>query len=235
MLPDIPFYVTLIFILSAIATGALFIIAIGKSDNPRTKKWTHAWMLGFLFWLIFLSVLAVNGYFMDRKATPPNVAVPVMIFMSVIALSFLIPAFRRAIDSLSLETLTWLHIVRIPIEFCLYWLFLEKQVPESMTFSGINFDILSGLTAPLIAWAYFRKEMLKPSALLVWNFLCLGLLFVVVIRAVGAVPSPGQLWDFQQPNFAVLHFPFVWLPGFIVPLVFWSHLIAIRRLTRKRA
>lgn len=235
MLPGIPFYITLTFVLTTVLTTIFFLSSFWKSNLPKTKKWTHAWMLGLLFWLIFLSVLAVNGYFMDRKSTPPNVAIPVIIFMSVIGISFLIPRFRRVLDSLSLESLTWIHVVRIPVEICLYWLFLEKQVPESMTFSGINFDILSGLSAPIIAWAYFKREMIGPRVLLVWNFICLVLLFVVVIRAVGAVPSPNQHWDFEQPNFAVLHYPFIWLPGFIVPLVFWSHLISIRRLTMKPA
>jgi hypothetical protein len=235
MLPQLPIYIPFVFVLTAVLCIVFFLSAIWKSTHLGTKKWTHAWMLGLLFWLIFLSVLAVNGYFMDRKSSPPHVAVPVIIFMSVIALSFLIPRFRKALDTLSLESLTWLHIVRIPVEICLYWLFLEKQVPESMTFTGINFDILTGLSAPIIAWAYFRKEIIRKRVLLIWNFIGIILLLIIVVRAVGAVPSPNQLWDFEQPNFAVLHFPLVWLPGVIVPLVFWSHLISIRRLTMKTA
>jgi hypothetical protein len=35
---------------------------------------------------------------------------------------------------------------------------------------------------------------------------------------------------FDQPNIAVLYFPFNWLPSCIVPLVLLSHLAAIRQL-----
>ncbi|MDZ4751758.1 MAG: hypothetical protein SGI87_09105 [Flavobacteriales bacterium] len=235
MLPDIPLYLTITFILTAFFTVGIFASGFWESKNPKTKRWTHTLLLGVLFWMIFLSVLAINNYFIDRKATPPHVAIPVFISLGIILISFGLPRFRRTLDSISLESLTWLHVVRIPVEISLYWLFLEKQVPESMTFSGINFDILSGITAPIVVWAYFKREIIGSKILLLWNVLSLALLFIIVIRAFGAAPSPIQKWDFEQPNYAVLHFPFIWLPGVIVPLVFWSHLIAIRRLVLKKA
>ena len=39
-----------------------------------------------------------------------------------------------------------------------------------------------------------------------------------------------QQFGFEQPNVAILHFLFVWLPGVVVPLVLLAHVVAIRRL-----
>ncbi|HVF96549.1 MAG TPA: hypothetical protein VM871_04480, partial [Flavisolibacter sp.] len=39
---------------------------------------------------------------------------------------------------------------------------------------------------------------------------------------------------FDQPNIAVLYFPFIWLPSFIVPVVLLSHLVCIRQLLKWR-
>jgi hypothetical protein len=126
--------------------------------------------------------------------------------------------------------MTLLHIVRIPVEIVLFWLFLYKVVPELMTFSDRNLDILSGLTAPLVYYFGFSKRRLNPKLMLSWNIICLGLLINIVVHAIFAAPFPFQQLAFDQPNIAVLYFPFVWLPCCIVPLVFFSHLASIRQL-----
>jgi hypothetical protein len=99
-----------------------------------------------------------------------------------------------------------------------------------MTFEGRNFDILSGITAPVIYYFVFIKKNMSRKALLLWNFICLGLLFNIVINAILSVPAPFQQFAFEQPAIAIQYFPFIWLPSVIVPLVLLSHLAAIRQL-----
>jgi hypothetical protein len=38
---------------------------------------------------------------------------------------------------------------------------------------------------------------------------------------------------FEQPNRAVLFFPFAWLPTVVVPLVLLAHLVTIKRLIKE--
>jgi len=99
-----------------------------------------------------------------------------------------------------------------------------------MTFEGRNFDILSGLTAPFIYYFGFVKKSLNKKIILVWNFICLALLINIVATAILSAPFTFQKLAFDQPNVAVLYFPFVWLPCCIVPLVFFSHVASIRQL-----
>jgi hypothetical protein len=140
---------------------------------------------------------------------------------------------KNYIDSFDLSTLTILHTIRIPVEIVLFWLFLNKAVPELMTFEGRNFDILSGLTAPLIFYYGFVKKNMGKKPILIWNFLCLGLLINIIVIALLSAPFRFQRFAFDQPNIAVLYFPFNWLPTCIVPLVLFSHLAAIRQLLIK--
>jgi hypothetical protein len=102
-----------------------------------------------------------------------------------------------------------------------------------MTFEGRNFDILAGITAPFVAYVGITKGKLNKSVLLIWNILCLGLLLNIVINALLSAPSPIQQFAFDQPNVAILNFPYSWLPTCIVPIVLFAHLAAIRQLTRK--
>ncbi|WP_276497069.1 hypothetical protein [Pontibacter litorisediminis] len=144
---------------------------------------------------------------------------------------FLTNRGRLFMSSLDPGVLTLLHVVRVPVEVCLLWLYFKGAVPELMTFEGRNFDILAGLSAPVVYYlGYMRSNRLPKVVLLGWNFICLGLLFNIVFHGVLSVPSPFQQFGFEQPNIALLYFPFVWLPGFIVPLVLFSHLATIRQL-----
>jgi len=55
----------------------------------------------------------------------------------------------------------------------------------------------------------------------------------IVTTALLAAPTPFQRFAFDQPNVAVLYFPFVWLPACVVPIALLAHLVAIWRLAAK--
>jgi hypothetical protein len=101
-----------------------------------------------------------------------------------------------------------------------------------MTFEGRNIDIISGLSAPFVYYFGFKKDKLPSAVILGWNLLCLAILLFTVINAILSAPTPLQQWAFDQPMVAILYFPFVWLPGIVVPLVILSHLSAIRQLLK---
>jgi hypothetical protein len=118
------------------------------------------------------------------------------------------------------------------VELVLFWLFLNNTVPELMTFTGRNFDILAGITAPSVAYFGLQKSKLSRQIILIWNVLCLGLLLNIIVNALLSAPSPFQQFAFEQPNLALANFPFSWLPTFIVPIVLLGHLVSIRRLLK---
>jgi hypothetical protein len=128
--------------------------------------------------------------------------------------------------------LTLLSVIRVPVEITLYWLAAERLVPEAMTFAGRNFDILSGLSAPLVYYFGFRNGRTNRPLLLFWNVAALLLLINVVTIAILSFPSNMQSMAFDQPNLAVVHFPFVWLPAVVVPIVFFAHIAAFVKLFR---
>jgi len=121
----------------------------------------------------------------------------------------------------------------VPVEITLHWSATEKAVPELITFAGRNFDIVAGITAPIIYLTCFNGSLVKNRGMLNWNFICPGLLLNIVINAVLSAPFIFQQFAPDQPNIAVLYFPFVWLPSFIVMVVLLSHLVAIRRLLKR--
>jgi hypothetical protein len=123
-----------------------------------------------------------------------------------------------------------IHSLRLPIELVLYQLFVLKLVPQIMTFEGYNFDIVMGVSA-LFIFLYQFSTKRKPSVrfFLVWNVIGLFFLITIVGIALLSAPLPMQKFAFNQPNIAVLKFPFIFLPAYLVPVVFLSHLLSIKK------
>ena len=101
-----------------------------------------------------------------------------------------------------------------------------------MTFEGRNFDILSGVTAPVIYFFAFSRNRVNRNLLIIWNIFALCLLINIIYTAVAAFPSPMQQIAFDQPNRAVMYFPFIWLPAVVVPIVLFAHLAGLWKLAK---
>jgi len=232
MLPDLPLKVYILFIATALATLALFYWVL-KNRTPKTGN-TNLILGGIIAWLSLQAYLG-NSLFYTKNLDqmPPRAALLAAPLLILLILLFSTKKGRAFIDSLPLLQTTWLNVIRIPVEIGLYWLAIGKAMPELMTFAGRNFDIIGGLTAPFVAYFGIQKGMMSRNALLGWNIIMLGLLLQIIISAVGSAPSPFQQFGFEQPNVAILHFPYNWLASFMAPMVLFGHLVSIRQLLKK--
>lgn len=233
MLEYLPIYISVTFGLTTIATLLLFLWTIKNSNSQVIRENSSKIIIGLSLWLLVQAVLTIkNVYNSDINLFPPKIILfGILPSILIIITLFITRKGRRFIDSLPLIHLTYLNIVRVPVELVLFWLFLNKVVPELMTFEGRNFDIIAGVTAPVIVFFGLRRKN-NRKILLVWNFICLALLLNIVVNAFLSTPSPIQKFAFEQPNVAILNFPFSWLPTFIVPVVLFGHLTSIRQLLK---
>jgi len=219
--------------LTTFTTLILFYFAIKNSRTESSKSKANVILIGLTIWLIIQAVLTFNNFYnTDTKSFPPKFLFLIIPPLLVILILFTTKKGRSFIDKLPLINLTYLNVVRIPVELVLYWLFLNNTVPELMTFAGRNFDVISGISAPFIAYFDLQKQKIDKKIILVWNFIALGLLMNIVINAILSAPFSFQKFGFDQPNIAILNFPFSWLPAYIVPTVLFGHLASIRKLVK---
>ncbi|GAB3758880.1 hypothetical protein [Spirosoma pomorum] len=222
---QLPIYVYLTF-------AATVLLAIGLFY--KATKQSTPFMLILLAWIGVQSLLALTGFYTNPATLTirfPLLIVPPLLFLLS---RFLTKKGRAFLDELDLPTLTLFHIIRIPVELVLFWLFVGQHVPEAMTFHGRNFDIFSGLSAPVIYYFSFVKKALSPQVIIIWNLVCLALLLNVVSAALLSLPARYIRFGFEQPNLALGYFPFVLLPSVLVPLVLLSTAAAVRQLLKKR-
>jgi len=219
----LPFYISIIFIITTLITLWLFYKAADYSKSV---------IIIIALWLLLQSVISLSGFYTVVTGIPPRFVLLLMPPIAFIIILFFIKKGKEVIDSFDVKTLTLLQIVRVLVEVILYLLFVNKVIPQVMTFEGRNFDILCGLTAPFVYYFGYIKNVITKGVLIAWNIVCLLLLANIVITTLLSAPFPIQKFGFDQPDFALFYFPFIFLPGFIVPAVLFAHLTAIRRLVK---
>ena len=221
---NLPLYVYIIF-------GATVLFAIWLFY--KATHYSRSFLILITAWMIIQSILAITGFYHDPNTMTsrfPLLFLPALVFIIAI---FITKKGRRFIDSLHLPTLTIFHVIRAPVEIVLFWLFINRTVPAAMTFHGRNFDIFSGITAPVIYYFGFVKQKISRSVILAWNIICVALLLNVVSSALLSLPARFQQFGFEQPNTGLGYFPFILLPACLVPLVLFAMLAAIRQLLKK--
>ena len=223
MIENLPNWINLLFIVTCILTIGLFYYSNGKPIKLT---------LLIIIWSVIQSVLAYMGFYQITDTIPPRFAF-VLIPTTLLIIYGLLPKQQKwFFNQRDTKISTFLHSVRLPVEIVLYGLFTNKMVPELMTFEGRNYDILMGITAPIITWLYINKKINK-KILFIWNTIGLALVFFILFNGILSSELPFQQFGFEQPNKGINYFPFVLLPGTIVPIVIWTHLSDIIKLRNK--
>lgn len=211
--------------ISFIITTLLFLLFfyLGTGRNKRV-------LIFSIFWLILISSISLTGFFQNTNTIPPRFLI--VLIGNIAFIAFLYSRLKAV--ALDYRYAMLVHALRVLVEITLYFLFLRKQVPKIMTFNGLNFDIIIGISA-LICFILSQlfKVNLGKKTLLIWNVIGLLFLMNIIVIAFLSAPLPIQLLSFEQPNIAVLSFPYILLPSFIVPFVILTHILSIKQLTKR--
>jgi hypothetical protein len=218
----LPLPIIAFFLFTTLAALLLFARAVSGSSTALTLS---------IAWIAAQSAIALSGFYLVTNTLPPHLAFAILPPVLAIAALFGTTPGRSFLDRMDLKWCVLIHTIRILVEVSLYWLFLYQQVPALMTFEGGNLDILVGLTAPLLWWAY-SKGQVGRRGLLLWNSLALLSVLNAFARAMLSAPFRFQRFAFDQPTIAIFTFPFILLPAFIVPAVLLGHLVIFRKLAK---
>lgn len=142
------------------------------------------------------------------------------------------PRFRSVPDAMPLAALMFAQSFRFPVEIVLAMLADAGLMPRIMTYHGTNFDILTGLTAPLAAWAAVRGWW---RTVLAWNIAGLALVINVAGTAILSFSAATNVIKVTPPPDFAMTFPMVWLPAFLVPVAMLLHGLAILKVRRLRS
>jgi hypothetical protein len=213
----------------------LIYIGVGRTSWSQNRKsfLKAATAVGLLLWFCFVAFWSLSGIMSDFGMFPfnfmPVLLVPLLASL-VIALT---PATGEILNQISTSSIVHLQSFRFFVEVLLWVLFMAGYIPEQMTFEGLNYDILAGITAPAIGWLAAKGRITK-TGLIIWNIGCLGLLINIVSIAILSTPSPVRIFLNEPANRVVAVFPISLLPAFLVPLAYTLHFFSLRQLLQRK-
>ncbi len=187
--------------------------------------------LAIAAWFAVVFALERAGVLAKLEEMPPKI--PLLAF-GAIGLGVVISRVSVVKQALEVMPAWWpvaLQTFRAPLELALYSLFVVGLLPEQMTFTGRNFDVLVGVTAPVMAFLMATKR--APRWLQwAWQAGSVALLINVVSIAITSAPGPLHLDWMGAPLTIVGQWPYALLPAFMVPVAALGHVLAISKLLR---
>ena len=134
-------------------------------------------------WMSLTFRAASTGLFLDLDRMPPPFAI---LFASILALAAWL-AFGRVGTRLARHIPLWALVAvqgfRLPLELAMHQMAVRGIMPEHMSYTGWNFDIVTGVTAIVVGFLVWSGRGGRPLVL-AWNVVGLGLLANIVTIAV---------------------------------------------------
>lgn len=210
------------FVVLAVVLAAAFVAAVGRVGGGRQALLAAG---GAAVWLAVTGAVAAAGR-LSFETRPPTMPVLVLAAWMAALWLGLGPLGRRLAEGLPLAVLVGVQCFRLPLELMMHRAYAEGVMPRQMSYEGLNWDILTGASALVVA-ALLAARRMPLWGVRLWNFAGAALLLNVL--AIALLSAPG-LRFFDTPNVWITFFPFVWLPSVMVVTAIAGHIIIFRRL-----
>jgi hypothetical protein len=220
-----------VFVLIVIHVVAAFMAAVFhayRAEPGRAGRMTAFAALALIAWVGGLSALVASG----RMESLPLSGLP-LFFGGVLLVSVvtgLSPLGARIAREIPLAALVGFQAFRLPLELVLHRWAAEGTIPGTMTWSGENWDIISGIVA-LAAAPFARRHRVVA-----WVANIIGGVLLLNVIRVALLSSPVPFgWNVTPPLLLALHLPYAWIGPVCVGGALAGHIILTRALLRGQA
>lgn len=223
-------------VLALAVTLYVMAVTIAKkayTDQARLKRFRIGTLVFLVVWLTYISVISLTGIF-ETPSMPPRI--PLLLVLPAFAAFtyfFTNSRFRDFIAHIPLLWPLYVQGFRIKVELLLWGLAMQGILPRAATFAGYNYDIVIGITGPLLALLMYFTHRRSKWLLMVWNIAGLITLFVVVFILISQAyyfPMWGEHESILSKGFGL--FPYTFLAGFLMPVAVFLHIVSIIKTSR---
>lgn len=179
-------------------------------------------------WMAITWLVAARGIFREWERTPPPFA---FLVVAIVALGCVIafsPLGTRLSRTIPIWVLVLVQGFRLPLELAMHAMYTRGIMPVQMTYTGLNFDIVTGALAVVVGILAATRTVGR-GIIAAWNVLGLALLVNVVTVAILGTPRFRYFGE-DHLNVWVTYPPFVWLPAVMVLAALAGHLLIFRAL-----
>jgi len=206
----------------------ILLVIYGLRKTAKRAVWVYV-LLVLGGWVLLLGVLALRGFFTEWLKIPPRIGLAVALPLPVV---LWIAFSRKGSELLRLLPAHWpiyLQSFRIVVEIALWLAVRDGALPVQLSFEGRNFDILTGICALPVGYYCYVKKSAPSWIVLLYNIGGLLLLINVLVIAVLSMPTPLRVFHNEPANTLLAYFPYIYLPGVLVPLAYTLHIFSLRQ------
>lgn len=205
---------------------SIFMALVCVKAIRRTTNWP-IWSVLYLGLISFFSIAAATGIAAERFV-PTGPILFALIFVFGIVFSFSTSGAQLA-KLLSLTVLIGFQGFRFPLELILHHWAAIGTIPETMTWTGQNWDIATGIIS-IFSIPFIRRSKLFALAVNLIGFL----LLLNVIRVVVLSSPLPFAWELENPLRLAAYFPYCLIaPLFVLPALI-GHLLTFRKILSGR-
>ena len=217
-----------------ILTGLKTVLKKTNWEKSRQDKIFLGTTFILVIWIGLLTILSYKGFFTDFNELPPRPALVMLIPLPIIFLIAFSNTGTQLLQTVPLHWLVFMQSFRIIVELLLLFAFMAGKLPVQMTFEGRNFDVLTGILALPVGYILARKKTNAPKLAIAFNIVGIVLLLNILVIAVLSMPTSIRYFMNEPSNTLVGQFPFILLPGVLVPIAYTMHIFSLRQLLAKQ-
>lgn len=209
---------TINFLLIVVAVLLMYFYALKKTY--QTVTWVFPATLGFL--LVFMGL--VGSGWVEEQPFPRLMMMFGTINFTILILSFS-SVGKKISKTVTVSQLIFFQSFRLPLELVLHSWFNQGTIPETMTWSGSNFDIVTGVMA-LGCFSVAHKSKYVP-----WIFNIAGTILLLNVMRVAVLSSPLPFaWNVDPSLQIGLYLPYALIVPVCVGGALAGHLVLFRKL-----
>jgi hypothetical protein len=198
--------------------------------DRRHAFWSGSALL--VVWSLAALLPSWVGFYRGTPSRTPTIQYGVLIPIVVgVVLYGQWSLLRRLIDLAPQRWIVSVQFYRV-LGVIFLALYAGGQMPKEFAWPAGGGDVIVGLFAPFVGFAYARGSRGSAAMLRAWNLL--GILDLVVAITTGFLTSPSRLQRlaFDRPNELISAFPLAMIPVFLVPLSVLLHLASLAKLSK---
>jgi hypothetical protein len=210
-------FVLICFVVLGAFVGGVWNSALRENVSPLRRTLPVA--IGTAIWLSLICGLTASGW----PETNPGRTLLFMGSINLVSLAIGLSPLGGWLAGSSLRWLVAFQAFRLTLELVLHAWAAQGVIPQSMTWSGANWDIVTGILA--LAFAPFVRRFVA----LAWAVNGIGLLLLANVIRVAVMSSPVPFgWPVTPKLALIYHVPYV----LILPVCVGGALIGHLALTR---
>lgn len=214
------------FVLILVGVSAAILWAVHHASRSTTTTWRTALLLG-AWWSVHCGLAATGRLESLPLRGLPFFFLPVFVVWSLAAFSKLGGSLAA---NLPLSALVLFHGFRLPLELVLHSWASQGTIPATMTWTGQNWDIATGVLALVCAPLANTRRWVAQ----LFNVIGLALLLNVIRVALLSSPVPFG-WKVTPPLMLAFHLPYTLIGPVCVGGALFGHLVMIRALWSRPA